>query len=114
MTTLAPAPSSFAPPVHARPETEASTPVEGRPTSFDGLPLSSGDAPVRLALRPFPVLVAWIREDTWSVTEVIGGSQVVHGHLRVVGPRFAMAAAGGTRPPHRDWRTAVLRHLGAH
>ena len=113
MTTLAPAPSSYAPPVQARLEPEAPTP-EARPASFDGLPLAAGDAPVRLALRPFPVLVAWVREDTWSVTEVIGGAHVVHGHLRVVGPRFAMAAAGGTRPAHRDWRTAVLRHLGAH
>ena len=46
MTTLAPAPSSYAPPVQARPEPEAPTP-EARPASFDGLPLAADDAPVR-------------------------------------------------------------------
>jgi len=100
VTTYAPAPAP----------TSAPTP---RPAGLDGLPASAEDAPVRLDLGSFPVLVAWIRTDTWSVTEVIGGARVVHGHLRVVGPRYAMAAAGGTRPAHRDWRTVIARHLGA-
>ncbi|GAB2984874.1 hypothetical protein [Frigoribacterium salinisoli] len=100
MTIYAPAPADIAAP----------TP---RPAGLDGLPASAEAAPVRLDLGSFPVLVAWIRPDTWSVTEIIGGARVVHGHLRVVGPRYAMAAAGGTRPAHRDWRTVIARHLGA-
>jgi len=102
MTTYAPAPVISGP-----------TSPAPRPAGIDGLPASAEDAPVRLDLGAFPVLVAWVRADTWSVTEVIGGARVVHGHLTVVGPRYAMAAAGGTRPAHREWRTVVARHLGA-
>lgn len=71
------------------------------------LPTSSTAQPVRLAIAAFPVLVSYVRPDTWSITERIGQSLVRHGQLRHVGGRWDVSTAAGLESSAPSWATAV-------
>lgn len=91
-----------------RPTTTGATRRAGVPE----LPQSLAAPSLRLERASFPVEITYLGHDVWAVTEVIGTSRVLHGHLRRHAGRYTISTAGGTRSPERDWQALLARHLG--
>ena len=88
------------------------TTVAARRAGVPELPQSHAAPSLRLERASFPVEITFLAHDVWAVTEVIGSSRVLHGHLRRQHGRYTISTAGGTRSPERDWQALLSRHLG--
>lgn len=75
--------------------------------SHTALPTSTTAQPVELAVAAFPVLVSYVRPDTWSIVERIGQSMVRHGQMRHVGGRYDISTAAGLESSEPSWAAAV-------
>jgi hypothetical protein len=81
-------------------------------TSAQVLPTRSEERPYRFPVGAANVDVVWVGDGVWQLTEQLGTTRVVHGHLRQRSAHYEVATANGVQSRATNWERAIRLHFG--